>query len=164
MQIFFVLGGRLGALETKLPSLLVTRPHPVVLLCQRVVLGLCLLRRSLCFHDSLLRAQTGLLPLLTPPFDIRCEFVQVVGHLLERHGKLQTMVGHPIVEPVELINATAVGALTVLGAMRSVVERAGQLPQALGMFFLLRRSLLQERREILSVVSVYKTVLGYGKR
>lgn len=74
------------------------------------------------------------------------------------------MVGHPIVEPVELINATAVGALTVLGAMRSVVERAGQLPQALGMFFLLRRSLLQERREILSVVSVYKTVLGYGKR
>ena len=74
------------------------------------------------------------------------------------------MVGHPIVEPVELINTTAVGALTVFGAMRSVVEGAGQLPQALGMFFLLRRSLLQERREILSVVSVYKTVLGYGKR
>ena len=65
------------------------------------------------------------------------------------------MVGHPIVEPVELINTTAVSALTVFGAMRSVVEGAGQLPQALGMFFLLRRSLLQERREILSMVSVY---------
>lgn len=70
------------------------------------------------------------------------------------------MVGHPIVKPVEFINTTAVGALTVFGAMRSVVERAGQLPQALGMFFLLRRSLLQERREILSVVSVHTTGIG----
>lgn len=66
------------------------------------------------------------------------------------------MVGHSIVKPVKLIYTTTVGALAVFGALRSVVKRAGQLPEALSMFLLQRGSLLQKGRIILlSIVSTH---------
>lgn len=122
-QILFMLSGRLGAFETKLATLLVARLHPVILLCQRVIFGLGLLCSRFCFYNPLLRSQTGLFPLLTTLFDIRRELVEIVSHLVKRHGELQAMVGHSVVKAVQFINAVPVCSLTVLRSLRSVVKR-----------------------------------------
>jgi VIT1/CCC1 family predicted Fe2+/Mn2+ transporter len=70
--------------------------------------------------------------------------VQVVGHLLEGDRELQAMIGHSLLQAVYILIAGAVSALSVLGALRSVINGARQLPQPLSMLLLKGASFLQE--------------------
>ena len=141
---------RFWAFEAKLASLLVARLHAIVLLRQRIILGLGLLRRRFRFYHSFLGRQARLLPLFPALLNVRGELMQVVSHLLQRHGELEPMVGHAVVKAVQAVVALAVGTLAVFGAEGGILERARQLPQALGMLFFQARALLQKGGEILS--------------
>jgi hypothetical protein len=59
------------------------------------------------------------------------------------------MVGHALMEPVDILIARAVRSLAVFVAVRGVIYGLGQLSKPLSMFLLQSSSLLQESREIL---------------
>lgn len=70
--------------------------------------------------------------------------MQIVGHLLEGDGELLAMVGHALVEPMDLLVAGAVSSLSVLVAVRGVVDGTGELPQPLSMFLLQSTSFFEK--------------------
>lgn len=133
-----MLRSRLVTLQAKLPTLLIASLDPVVLFSTRFVFCFCLLRRSLRFQDPFLRTQSGLLPLLTAPLNIGREFIKIISHLLQRHGKLKSVVRHAVVETIEFIVILTVSTLAVLVAISGVVKGTRELAQALRMLFLQR--------------------------
>jgi hypothetical protein len=70
--------------------------------------------------------------------------VQIIGHLLEGDGELQAMIGHALLQAVYIFIAGAVSALSVLGALRSIINGTRQLPQPLSMLLLQGTSFLQK--------------------
>lgn len=75
---------------------------------------------------------------------IRRQFVQIIGHLLDGHGKLEAMFSCTIIYAIDLLVASTIGALTVFGANRSLIGGSRQFSQALRMFLFDRSSLLEE--------------------
>ena len=135
-EFLLVLRRRLVTCQTELATLLLAGADTVVLLRQRLIFGLGLLGQGLGVGDLLFRRQSRLFPLLATTFDSRRELEQIVRHLLQGYGELQAMVGHTLLQSMNILVTGAVGALAVLVSVRGFLDSAGQLPQPLSMFLL----------------------------
>jgi hypothetical protein len=82
--------------------------------------------------------------LLAAALDVGGELVQVIGHLVEGDGKLEAMVYHSLLNSVDVLVAGTVCSLSVLGALRRIVDHAGQFSQPLSVLFFKGSSLFQE--------------------
>ena len=63
---------------------------------------------------------------------------------MEGDSELEAMVDHALLDLVDLLVAGAVCSLSVLGALRRIIDRAGQFSQPLSVLFFEGPSLFQE--------------------
>lgn len=68
---------------------------------------------------------------------------------MEGDGKLEALVDNSLLDSVDFLVAVTVCSLSVVGALRRIVDRAGKFSQPLCMLFLQGPPFLQECREIL---------------
>lgn len=71
---------------------------------------------------------------------------------MQREGKLNSVVGQPVVDSNDLIVMMRVATLSIVGSTRGVMAAFAKLPQALGVFLLEGGSLLQKRGKLLMPV------------
>lgn len=154
-----MLGRRLGSLYPEHPSgLLIPSPGSIIVLRERVILGLCFFHHQLRVLHSFFRIQAGLLPMFPPALRVVGQLVQVFVHLVEGQCKLYAIVRHTLVNTGNLVITLRVGALPIIGPTSSLVGRSTQLLQTLRMLLLQCRPLLEESREVLSfLLARYRT-------
>jgi hypothetical protein len=103
-KVLLVLRSTLHALESNPPgTLCITGTGAVVVLCQAVVLGLCLFHGSLGIGGTLLSIQAIVLPVFPPLFHVERQFVEVFVHLMQSEGELHTVLGDSVMEAHSLV-------------------------------------------------------------
>jgi len=152
-KIFLVLRSTLHALETNSSgSFGIAGTGTVVVLCQTIVLGLCLFHGGLGIGSTLLSIQAFVLPVFPALFHVERELIQIFVHLVQSQGELHAVVGDSIVEAHSLIQTGDIGALSRLLGMDVVGRLLDQATQSFGMVFFYCSTLFQKIGKVLGLV------------
>ena len=145
-QILLLLGGGLvlEGVEDLARLAGLASAGPLVLLCERIVLGLALAHGLLDVRHLLLGGETVGLPRLAVALAVHGELDEIVVHLLEGGGEVGAIFSHALVDPDHLVVGVKEGAGAVVGSSHDILSSAADLLEALGLVFLKLGSLLEE--------------------